>query len=197
MLCLGTYWSWWLYNDWQRNPVLTTVTTTALPVSQVPFPAVTICSEGKYSTHEIPFTFCSADNYWLHFSDKNQFQKVWPIRMKLSGTVKVGRFLNCALSWNVVCCWFSAVVWPPIKPFGSFSVKKYIWRLIKLLSSVLFDVKSYLLWHPATHWFLNRRIIFTHVSAWLGCLMQDIFPAIFLHQQFFLSILEWFKSNCA
>jgi len=30
-----------------NNPVLTTVTTTALPVSQVPFPTVTICSEGK------------------------------------------------------------------------------------------------------------------------------------------------------
>jgi hypothetical protein len=32
---------------WQSNPVLTTVTSTALPISQVTFPAVTICSEGE------------------------------------------------------------------------------------------------------------------------------------------------------
>jgi MFS-type transporter involved in bile tolerance (Atg22 family) len=46
MMCLGTYWSWYLYSDWQENPVLTTVTTTALPVINIDFPAVTICSEG-------------------------------------------------------------------------------------------------------------------------------------------------------
>ena len=46
-LCLGTYWTIYLYNDWQEKPVLTTVTTTALPVSQVPFPAVTICPVGQ------------------------------------------------------------------------------------------------------------------------------------------------------
>jgi len=28
--------------DWQENPVLTTVTSTALPVTKVDFPAVTI-----------------------------------------------------------------------------------------------------------------------------------------------------------
>jgi hypothetical protein len=35
-----------IISDWQQNQVLTTVTTTALPVTKVPFPAVTICSEG-------------------------------------------------------------------------------------------------------------------------------------------------------
>ena len=47
MLSLRVYWSIHLYLDWQEKPVLTTVTTTALPVSQVDFPALTICSEGK------------------------------------------------------------------------------------------------------------------------------------------------------
>ena len=47
MLTLGIYWSIYLYLDWQDKPVLTTVTTTALPISQVEFPAITICSEGK------------------------------------------------------------------------------------------------------------------------------------------------------
>ena len=47
MLSLGVYWSIHLYFDWQEKPVLTTVTTTALPVSHVDFPAVTICSEGE------------------------------------------------------------------------------------------------------------------------------------------------------
>ena len=35
MLMLGTYWSVDAYNSWQENPVLTTVTTTAFPVTQV------------------------------------------------------------------------------------------------------------------------------------------------------------------
>jgi hypothetical protein len=47
MLSLGIYWSYYLYADWQEKPVLTTVTTTALPVTQVGFPAVTICNEGE------------------------------------------------------------------------------------------------------------------------------------------------------
>ena len=46
MLILSIYWSYYLYADWQEKPVLTTVMTTALPVSQVAFPAVTVCSEG-------------------------------------------------------------------------------------------------------------------------------------------------------
>jgi len=36
-----------LYADWQEKPILTTVTSTAIPVSEVSFPAVTICSKGQ------------------------------------------------------------------------------------------------------------------------------------------------------
>ena len=35
MLSLGAYWSIDAYNSWQNDPVLTTVTTTAFPVTQV------------------------------------------------------------------------------------------------------------------------------------------------------------------
>ncbi len=45
MLILGTYWSLSIYRDWDNQPVITTVASTALPVSNVEFPAgkVIIC----------------------------------------------------------------------------------------------------------------------------------------------------------
>jgi hypothetical protein len=46
MLLLGSYWSIQSYVDWQNNPVLTTVQTTAYPVKEIEFPAVTICGQG-------------------------------------------------------------------------------------------------------------------------------------------------------
>ena len=36
MLMLGSYWSVDVYNSWQENPVLTTVKTTAFPITKVP-----------------------------------------------------------------------------------------------------------------------------------------------------------------
>ncbi len=39
MLVLGTYWSLSIYNDWDNQPVITTAASTALPVSNVEFPA--------------------------------------------------------------------------------------------------------------------------------------------------------------
>jgi hypothetical protein len=47
LLALGTYWSVKAYNDWQSNLVLTTVNTTAFPVTGVEFPAFTICAPGQ------------------------------------------------------------------------------------------------------------------------------------------------------
>jgi len=46
MISIGFYSSWSLYDDWINEPVLTNVKTTALHISQVPFPAVTICTPG-------------------------------------------------------------------------------------------------------------------------------------------------------
>ena len=46
MVSLGFYWSIEIYLGWQDQPVLTTATTTALPVGAVEFPAITICTPG-------------------------------------------------------------------------------------------------------------------------------------------------------
>ena len=44
MLILGTYWSISAYYSWQDNPVLTT---SAYPVTDIEFPAMTICGQGS------------------------------------------------------------------------------------------------------------------------------------------------------
>ena len=46
MLALGTYWSVCAYQDWLDNPVMTTIKTSALPIKEINFPAVTICGQG-------------------------------------------------------------------------------------------------------------------------------------------------------
>ena len=46
MLILGTYWSIVIYQDWESQQVITTVLSTALPISGIEFPTVTICSQG-------------------------------------------------------------------------------------------------------------------------------------------------------
>ena len=43
---LGVYVSIKSYIQWQEEPVVTTVTTTGLPISEVPFPSVVICAQG-------------------------------------------------------------------------------------------------------------------------------------------------------
>ena len=45
-LCMSTLLSYNLYNDWQDNRVITTLQRTTKPVSELQFPAVTICREG-------------------------------------------------------------------------------------------------------------------------------------------------------
>ena len=46
MMLLGAYWSVVSYTDWQDKLVLTTVKTSAFPVKEIEFPAVTICGKG-------------------------------------------------------------------------------------------------------------------------------------------------------
>jgi hypothetical protein len=46
MIILGTYWSICAYQDWKENPVVTTIKTSALPIREISFPAVTICGQG-------------------------------------------------------------------------------------------------------------------------------------------------------
>ena len=47
MLSIGVLWSVQMYNDWQGNPVLTTIKTIAHAVKDIEFPSVTFCSQGK------------------------------------------------------------------------------------------------------------------------------------------------------
>ena len=46
---MGILWSVEAWNDWQDNQVLTSVSTTALPISEIEFPAITICGQGSIS----------------------------------------------------------------------------------------------------------------------------------------------------
>jgi hypothetical protein len=47
MLMLGAYWTASIYISWQEQPVMTTASTTALPISKIEFPSVTICAHGE------------------------------------------------------------------------------------------------------------------------------------------------------
>jgi len=47
-VALSLYWSIAMYNDWQQNPTLTTVVTSALDIKDIEFPSVTICPNGVY-----------------------------------------------------------------------------------------------------------------------------------------------------
>ena len=35
------------YVDWQENPILTSLKTTGMPISNIDFPAITICGQGS------------------------------------------------------------------------------------------------------------------------------------------------------
>ena len=50
LLSLGIFWSVKAYKDWQDNQVLTTINTTALPVSNIEYPALTFCGPGNNLT---------------------------------------------------------------------------------------------------------------------------------------------------
>ena len=46
---MASYWSLGAYAEWQKFPILTSVKTTGLPVTQIEYPAITICSQGSIS----------------------------------------------------------------------------------------------------------------------------------------------------
>lgn len=41
-------WSLLAYYEWQDVPMLTTISTTGLPIQDVPFPSITICAQGLF-----------------------------------------------------------------------------------------------------------------------------------------------------
>ena len=46
MFHFSVYSTFTTYTDWQDNPTITTINTTAYPIKNVEFPAITICSQG-------------------------------------------------------------------------------------------------------------------------------------------------------
>ena len=46
-MVLAILWSAQLYNDWQDDPVLTTVGTTGLAIEKIEYPSITICAQGS------------------------------------------------------------------------------------------------------------------------------------------------------
>ena len=47
LLGCGIVWTDQMYNNWQNNPVLTTIKATSAPIRKVKFPSVTFCSPGN------------------------------------------------------------------------------------------------------------------------------------------------------
>ena len=52
--------SWSLYSGWQAHPVMTTIGNVSLPISELDFPAITICTPGNdlqslYKVHQVLF----------------------------------------------------------------------------------------------------------------------------------------------
>jgi acid-sensing ion channel, other len=54
MLCAITILQ--IYKKWETNPVLVTLAEKATPISQIPFPAVTVCPMTKLNKQVINFT---------------------------------------------------------------------------------------------------------------------------------------------
>ncbi len=61
---LASYLSFETYSTWSETPVVTTIGSTALPITALDFPAVTLCSPGNdlnslYKIHEVSITLKS------------------------------------------------------------------------------------------------------------------------------------------
>ena len=56
-------WSFMAYEKWQEDPVLTTISTTGLPVQDVPFPSITICAQGNIVNGKLDCCILYYKNY--------------------------------------------------------------------------------------------------------------------------------------
>ena len=63
VVCLGTgiaiYMSVLAWNTWKEAPVITSVSSTGLPLQKVDFPAITICSQGLIQVYIFSSKACS------------------------------------------------------------------------------------------------------------------------------------------
>ena len=58
-LFLAVYWSYDAWITWKEHPVLTSVSSTGLPLQKIDFPAITICSQGLIQVTRIQEPDCS------------------------------------------------------------------------------------------------------------------------------------------
>ena len=66
-VCLGTglaiYSSFDAWKEWKASPVLTSIRSTGLPLQNISFPAITICSQGLIKVSFSGFTFNEVNSY--------------------------------------------------------------------------------------------------------------------------------------
>ena len=55
-LFLAVYWSYDAWITWKEHPVLTSVSSTGLPLQKIDFPAITICSQGLIQVTTFMYT---------------------------------------------------------------------------------------------------------------------------------------------
>ena len=74
-VCLGTglaiYSSIDAWNEWKASPVLTSIRSTGLPLQNISFPAITICSQGLIKVSFSGFLLNKINSFLRNFKDKN------------------------------------------------------------------------------------------------------------------------------
>jgi hypothetical protein len=57
LVSLASYWSSTSYLEWSAQPVLTTVGSTGVPITEIDFPSLTICTKGEINLEPIKNNF--------------------------------------------------------------------------------------------------------------------------------------------
>ena len=69
-IALGVYLTERIFTKWQSTPVLTSISTTNYPLTEIPFPAVTICPNPKGMKGKIIHEICQ--NEWAYNLNPDQ-----------------------------------------------------------------------------------------------------------------------------
>ena len=83
-------WSILAFDDWQQNPILTSVATTGYPIEKVEFPAITICAQGAANDVVDAALFKQFDRYLikknLNFSELSTEDQIMETKNFLNAT---------------------------------------------------------------------------------------------------------------
>jgi len=101
MITLGTSWSVILYFQWENQPVTTNVLTAALPVDQIEFPAVTICSQG-FNDNTLMASLFMLYNDFENYSNASKLSKE-PID---AAEIYNAMYTNSVVSFKSYCVLF-------------------------------------------------------------------------------------------